>query len=209
MGRHHKSDRTRRNLLDSAFHEIYRSGFQAASLDAILENSGVTKGALYHHFENKKALGYAVVDEVIGKLFMDRCLLPLQEVDNPIDGFLDMVQKMDFPPELIQNGCPVNNLVQEMSPLDDGFRERLRKILRQWEQGVADAFRRGQGKGYVQPDADPDEVAMFLVAILQGYAALVKNSQSVRVFKSCRNGLARYLETLRVTGSARKAQEIQ
>ena len=151
----------------------------------------------------------AVVDEVIGKLFMDRWVLPLQEVDNPIDGFLDMVQKMDFPPELIQNGCPVNNLVQEMSPLDDGFRERLRKILRQWEQGTADALRRGQGKGYVQPDADPDEVAMFLVATLQGYAALVKNSQSVGVFKSCRNGLARYLETLRATGPARKAQEIQ
>ena len=209
MGRHYKSDRTRRNLLNSAFHEIHRSGFQAASLDAILENSGVTKGALYHHFENKKALGYAVVDEVIGKLVMDRWLLPLQETENPIDGFLDMLRMTDFPPELLQNGCPLNNLVQEMSPLDDGFRERLRKILRQWEQGMADAFRRGQGKGYVQPDADPEEVAMFLVATLQGYAALVKNSQSARLFKSCANGLARYLETLRATGSAQKAQEIQ
>ena len=209
MGRHYKSDRTRRNLLNSAFHEIHRSGFQAASLDAILENSGVTKGALYHHFENKKALGYAVVDEVIGKLVMDRWLLPLQETENPIDGFLDMLRMTDFPPELLQNGCPLNNLVQEMSPLDDGFRERLRKILRQWEQGMADALRRGQGKGYVQPDADPDEVAMFLVATLEGYAALVKNSQSVRVLKSCANELARYLETLRATGSAQKAQEIQ
>jgi TetR/AcrR family transcriptional regulator, transcriptional repressor for nem operon len=41
------------------------SGFRSADVNAILAAAGVTKGALYHHFENKEALGYAVVDEVI------------------------------------------------------------------------------------------------------------------------------------------------
>jgi AcrR family transcriptional regulator len=39
--------------------------FRSADVNAILAAAGVTKGALYHHFENKEALGYAVVDEVI------------------------------------------------------------------------------------------------------------------------------------------------
>jgi len=56
---------TRQKLLSAAFEEIYRSGFQAASLDRILAKAGVTKGALYHHFIDKAALGYAVVDEVV------------------------------------------------------------------------------------------------------------------------------------------------
>ena len=49
--------RTRQHLLEAAFQEIYKVGFQAASLQTILSNAGVTKGALYHHFKNKKALG--------------------------------------------------------------------------------------------------------------------------------------------------------
>src|SRR5271156_2611915 len=58
------SERTRERLLQAASREIYRSGFQSASLDTILAVAGVTKGALYYHFDSKEALGYAVVDEI-------------------------------------------------------------------------------------------------------------------------------------------------
>ena len=59
------AERTRELLLQAAFQEMCRSGFRSADLDAMLAAAGVTKGALYYHFDNKKALGYAVVDEVI------------------------------------------------------------------------------------------------------------------------------------------------
>ena len=65
-------DVTRNKLLQAAFEEIYRRGFQAASLDTILIKAGVTKGALYHHFPDKAALGYAVVDEVVKGLLLKR-----------------------------------------------------------------------------------------------------------------------------------------
>ena len=58
-------EQTRQALLEAAFEEIYRVGFQAASLDRILDRAGVTKGALYHHFKNKLELGYAVLEEVV------------------------------------------------------------------------------------------------------------------------------------------------
>jgi len=56
--------RTRERLLRAAFQEMYLSGFRSADLNAILAAAGVTKGALYHHFDSKEALGYAVVAEV-------------------------------------------------------------------------------------------------------------------------------------------------
>ena len=64
-------DGTRQKILAAAFEEIYRHGFQAASLDTIVERAGVTKGALYHHFVDKAALGRAVVDEVIRPPVLD------------------------------------------------------------------------------------------------------------------------------------------
>ena len=49
-------ERTRERLLQAAFREIHRSGFQSASIDTILAATNVTKGALYYHFESKEAL---------------------------------------------------------------------------------------------------------------------------------------------------------
>ncbi|MCD4689472.1 MAG: TetR/AcrR family transcriptional regulator, partial [Desulfuromonadaceae bacterium] len=59
------SDHTRQTILDAAAQEIHLHGFQAASLSRILATTGLTKGALYHHFPNKQALGYAVLEEDI------------------------------------------------------------------------------------------------------------------------------------------------
>src|SRR5215467_11864099 len=76
--RTHDPDRTRERLLQAAFREIHRSGFQGASIDAILAATNVTRGALYYHFENKETLGYAVVEEKVAKLTRDRWLRPMQ-----------------------------------------------------------------------------------------------------------------------------------
>jgi AcrR family transcriptional regulator len=79
-----RTDITRTKLLGAAFAEVYRHGFQAASLNGIVAAAGVTKGALFHHFAGKQALGYALVDEVVGPLLMERWLAPLATTDDPI-----------------------------------------------------------------------------------------------------------------------------
>jgi TetR/AcrR family transcriptional repressor of nem operon len=71
-------ERTRDRLLQAAFREVYRSGFQSASLDTILAAAGVTKGALYYHFDSKEALGYAIVEEVIAPDLRGKWLRPLE-----------------------------------------------------------------------------------------------------------------------------------
>src|SRR6202050_1356747 len=121
--------RTRERLLQAAAREIYRSGFQSASLDTILASAGVTKGALYHHFKNKEALGYAVVEEVISPDVRGTWVRPLQSVKDPIDALIDIVQGISVRTKVVCGGCQLNNLAQEMSPLDAGFRKRLEIIF--------------------------------------------------------------------------------
>ena len=71
-------ERTRERLLQAAFREVYRSGFQSAGIDTILAATNVTKGALYHHFESKEALGYAIVEEIIANNRPRQVVRPLQ-----------------------------------------------------------------------------------------------------------------------------------
>jgi AcrR family transcriptional regulator len=193
--------RTRERLLQAAFQEVYRSGFRGADLETILDTAGVTKGALYHHFESKEALGYTLVDEVIRRIMDDKWLRPLRNSGNPIDALIGVVRSTSLLPEHIQCGCPLNNLAQEMSPLDEGFRKRLARIFREWHDGIAEALREGQKRGLVLSDVDPDEAAVFLMAANEGCWSLAKNSQDVRVLKSGMRSMIRYLESLRARGS--------
>jgi AcrR family transcriptional regulator len=72
-------------LLQAAFHEVRRSSFQSVGINRILAASNVTKGALYHHFDSKEVLGYAIVDEIIAKLVRDTWLRPLLGDGQSID----------------------------------------------------------------------------------------------------------------------------
>ena len=196
--------RTRERLLQAAFREVYRSGFQSASLDAILAAAGVTKGALYHHFDGKEALGYAIVDEIIAPDVRGQWLRPLQRGMDPIDALIGIVQGISVRPEDVRGGCPLNNLNQEMSPLDAGFRKRLAILFRAWREGIAAALREGQIHGKVRREVEPSETAAFLIAMVEGYASLAKNAQDAKVMKAGIRNIVGWLRSLRPPGSRRR-----
>ena len=176
-----------------------RNGFRAASIDQILAETGLTKGALYHHFPNKAALGYAVVDELIGTSICSAWIEPLQRREDPIAGLLEVIESIS--PEklaaVVHTGCPLNSLAQEMSAVDDEFRQRIEAVFRAWRDGVAARLRVGQAAGFVAADVDCDQAATFFVASLEGAMGLAKNARDPGVLRSCICGLRRYLECLR------------
>jgi TetR/AcrR family transcriptional regulator, transcriptional repressor for nem operon len=196
--------RTRERLLQAAFREMYRLGFQSAGLDAILAAAGVTKGALYHHFGSKEALGYAIVEEIIAPDNRGQWLHPLEDCKDPIDALIGTVQEISVQPEAVRGGCPLINLAQEMSPLDAGFRQRLATILHDWQDGVAAALRDGQKHGKVRRDLEPAQAAGLLIAMVEGYGALAKNAQDSKVMEAGIKNIVEWLRSLRPPRGNRK-----
>ena len=197
-------ERTRERLLHAASREIYRSGFQSASLDTILAAARVTKGALYYHFENKEALGYAVVEEVISAHVHGSWVRPLQSVKDPIDALIGIVQSIPVRPEDVRGGCELNNLAQEMSPLDAGFRMRLETIFDAWREAVASVLREGQIHGSVRRDVEPTDAAGLLIAMVEGYSSLAKNAQDPKVIKAGIKNIVAWLSSLRQPGNRKR-----
>ncbi len=195
------SERTRERLLQAASREIYRSGFQSASLDTILAVAGVTKGALYYHFDSKEALGHAVVAEIIAPDVHGKWVRPFQGVKDPIDALIGAVQSIPVRPEDVRGGCQLNNLAQEMSPLDAGFRKRLARIFDAWRQAVASILREGQANGRVRRDVEPADAAALLIAMVEGYASLAKNAQDPKVMKAGIRTIVGWLRSLRSSGN--------
>jgi TetR/AcrR family transcriptional regulator, transcriptional repressor for nem operon len=198
------SERTRERLLHAASGEIYRAGFQSASLETILAVAGVTKGALYYHFKSKKALGLAVVEELIAPDVHGKWVRPFQSVKDPIDALIGAVQSIPVRPEDVRGGCQLNNLAQEMSPLDGGFRKRLAIIFDAWREAVAAVLREGQARGRVRRDVEPADAAGLLIAMVEGYASLAKNAQDPKVMKAGIRNIVGWLRSLRSAGN-RKA----
>ncbi len=190
---------TREQILFAAYREIHVNGFQSASLSNILARTGVTKGALYHHFRDKTELGYAVVDEVIARRIHQSFIQPLAHLDDPIEGFIEMIQNAGntFSMTDIELGCPLSVLAQEMAPIDEGFRTRLTDIYEQWHQSIADVLRRAKEKDLIIDDVDPYTMAVTIASIMEGSLNAAKVSQSLDKLQLCGQGLVQLLQLIR------------
>jgi TetR/AcrR family transcriptional regulator, transcriptional repressor for nem operon len=190
---------TRTQILQKNFEAMRLNGFQGVRADKVVESLSITKGALYHYFATKQELGYAIVDEIIAPHYTG-FWKPLENYGgNPIDYIKTKFHELAAicTENEAKLGCPLNNLMQEMSPLDDGFRERLQSIITQMQQSVAIGLKNGQKKKFVRKDIDPTKTALFLISSLEGAYGVAKTLQNRAAFETVMSGLTDYLETLR------------
>ena len=191
-------DQTRQRLLQSAFAEMHRNGFRGASLETILKETGVTKGALYHHFGSKAKLGLAVIDEIV-RPFVEDNWQPVLVADNVIDGAIALTRRLTEERNQIalELGCPFNNLIQEMSPIDEQFRDALNQILQTWRDGMVAGIKLGQQRGQVRADVDPSATGDFIISAIEGCVGMSKASQSRTFYYNGMQGLEQFLNQLR------------
>ena len=189
---------TRKALLEAGFGEIRLHGFQAAGIERILRQTGLTKGAFFHHFPTKKDLGYAVVDEVVAGMITGQWVTPLTDTDAPLatmaQAFAGGIAVLETERPIL--GCPLNNIAQEMSPIDTGFQQRTQAVFDLWLAAFRSALANGQRAHSVRPDVDPDQVAFALVAQIEGTLSLAKNAQDPAALRIGLAGFRRYLDEL-------------
>lgn len=189
---------TRDRILETAFHEFHRNGFQGGSINRIVADAGITKGALFHHFAGKNELGYAVVDEVIHPEVREKWIRPLEETNDPVRTLRQVLYRSaETGVDDLCQGCPLNNLSQEMSPLDEGFRNRINAIYDAQRNAIKGAFERGIKAGLVRKTVNAERAAAFIVAALTGMVGTAKNAQCKKLMMAAGEGLIDYLDSLK------------
>ncbi len=192
-------ENTRMKILNAAFQEMHRHGYQGMRIDQVLNNTQLKKGALYHHFSSKQALGYAVLEERIQKRISELWIEPLKNYSNPLEGIHSLFKKLDtvWSDEFFNLGCPLNNLAQEMSPIDEGFRERVEDFFQYWKSAIEDALKNGQKQGIVDKTINTNDCSLFILVAMEGALGMTKNHQNKEVYYSCARELERYLNSLK------------
>ncbi len=179
MVRKNNPTQTRKEILEMAATLIHQHGYKGMRVDEVVEKTGLTKGAIYYHFPNKQALGYAVVDDILGCQFKEFWSESLAQPGNVIDVLAQSFQNMCEGLEQcdLEVGCPLTNIGSEMSFEDEGFRLRIIQIFDDWTDGIEELISKGIESGEVRPDVDAKKTAQFLVASFQGIQCCAKQTK--------------------------------
>ncbi len=189
----------RTRLLEAARDVIRQKGFTATTVDDLCKAAGVTKGAYFHHFENKEALGTAAADfwtETTSALFADA---PYHASDDPLERVLGYV---DFRKAIIVGGlaeftCLVGTMTQETFESYPAIRDACAaSILGHAATLEPDIEATMRDHGIASDDWTAQSLARHTQAVLQGAFILVKATGDLEIARESVDHLKRYIELL-------------
>ncbi len=189
------SARTR--LLDAALAAVRTKGFTATSVDDLCTTAGVTKGAFFHHFPSKEALGVAAArhwSDTTAPLFQTA---PYHRHADPLDrvlGYIDFRIAM-IAGELQDFSCFAGTTVQEMFAVSEPIRaaagESIAGHARRLEADIGEAMAACGVTGI-----EPASLALHFQGVLQGAFILAKAMGDPEVGRDQIRHLRRYVELL-------------
>jgi TetR/AcrR family transcriptional repressor of nem operon len=164
---------TRALLLDTAERLVMQNGYAATSVDQILEESGSSKGAFFHHFDSKRSLARALVQRYVDAdlVMLDRGLDAAAAVTDPVDRALAFLRFYEeWAEELVSEdtACLYITVLSEHDLLDPETREEIDRAVRGWRVAFAELLRAGLDAAGVVDGPDPEDLADHLFATFEG-----------------------------------------
>jgi len=158
-----RADTTRLQILRAASRQFARKSYSLVSLDDILADAEVTKGAMYFHFRSKHALAAAIIDyrAAVGRASVDQLLArKLSGLETLIDiSYLVAIE--DISDEIARAGL---NLLESVGRTD-GLQAN---VLGQWVTAFTAIAGKAVRDGDITDDRDPESVARMLVSMYLG-----------------------------------------
>jgi TetR/AcrR family transcriptional regulator, transcriptional repressor for nem operon len=198
----------RQKLLEAALSLVRTKGYAATTVDDICAAAGVTKGAFFHHFRNKEALGIAVADywsEMTGAFFE---AAPYHKYKDPLDrvlGYIDF-RKAILTGKVPEFTCLVGTMVQEVYETCPAIREACDASISghaaKVEVDIAEAIKRHG----IRAKWTAGSLALHTQAVLQGAFILAKAKGGAAVAEESTDHLRRYIELL-FQSAKREAKE--
>lgn len=201
---------TRQTLIDKGYELINMYGYHAVSVDRIINEVGLTKGAFYYHFDNKHHFVAAIIEERVEKEIHSKFIEPINMRGNPMFILSDLLQeKLINDKSLAQNiGSPLTNFIVELShePNDYDLQLQLKEILDQWKVALINLLYRGIEDGYLNRHINTEPVAEFIINSLEGVRTLKRTRNDKSLFFNYIEQFKNYLDTLKISEEENKTK---
>lgn len=194
----------REQLIQTMFISLYHEGYHACNLIDLLKRAGSSKGGLYHYFGSKKELALESIKTVLEPFIESFWKNGLQKENDPIVALESLLKKLPHTillqniPFDIRYGCPLNNLIHELSANDEDFSTLLASLLTTWQDAIADAFERAINANIIRADVNVQQLAYFVIASIEGSLSIAKGHRDEEAYHSSIAILITYLNILKI-----------
>lgn len=193
-----KAQAAKDKLLNAALALIREKGFSAMTVEELCARAGVTKGAFFHYFKSKEALGVAAAEHwsaVTGALF-ERA-----PYHDPVDPLERVLAYIEFRRALLRGTvpeftCVVGTMVQETYGQCPEIRDACAASIFGHAGTLTDDIAEAMAKHGIASSFTADSLAAHTQAVLQGAFILAKAKNDVGVAIESVDHLRRYVELL-------------
>ncbi|HVH24833.1 MAG TPA: helix-turn-helix domain-containing protein [Pseudonocardia sp.] len=149
----------RQRILDGARSCFSRYGYEGATVRRLEQATGLSRGAIFHHFRDKDALFFALAEQDAGRM-----------VDVVAEqGLVQVMRELLASPDPLESGWTGTFLeVARRSRTDPGFRERWRARSGALSMAIRGRLERQAGAGALRSDVPIGVLASYLELVLDG-----------------------------------------
>ena len=195
-----KGEATRTMVLERAATLFNQKGYFATSLSDIMSATGLEKGGIYNHFANKDALALAAFDFVVQRMRLAFAAV-IRSNHNAVERIRSIVAIFTTIPQgfPVPGGCPVMNTAIESDNAHPALRDKARAVMREWQTFIRKVIATGVRSGELPGSLDPEHLASFLIAALEGAVMLSSLYDDPAHMDRTADHLRRYIDELALT----------
>ena len=187
-----KGERTRARIVEVAARLVHERGVAGTTLDDVRKAAGVSGSQLSHYFAGKDELVQAVTDYQAGVIAGNQRQADLGSLDG-LRSWRDMVIAAARATQG-EGGCPLGSLAGQLAETDPQARALIAAGFEQWQAAISEGLRGLHDAGHLPSGTDPDDLAVTLLAGLQGGLLLAQVQRDTRPLETAVDtilGLAR------------------
>src|SRR5271156_4874745 len=189
-----KGEQTRQDIIRKAAPIFNQRGYDGAALSDLMKATGLEKGGIYRHFENKEQLAAEAFDYAWQETVAARTH-DLDAIPNSVDRLKKWVTNFVERRGAIPGGCPLLNTAIDSDDGNSVLRERARNALHGWRDSLVAVIRAGIKAREIRPRIDAKSLATLIISTLEGAIMVCRLERSDETPRAVRGHLDKYFET--------------
>ena len=167
-------------VLDRAMDTFWENGYEATSMNDLVNATGLHKGSIYQVFNNKHALFVAALRRYLEAMlsskneFLKNAATPLEGIYSVAHGMVDLADGDSLCPK----GCMAVNAIIEMVPHDPEVEQIMDEHLTLMRNSLIDIVSQAQEAEQIDKSKSPEVIAMLIITFMTGLGAELKGSMT-------------------------------
>lgn len=163
-----KAEKTKQFIIETAAPIFNKKGVAGTTIDDVLSATGLAKGCLYNHFENKEVLASETVDYLLYKIRVNSQAALDKETTakGKLFAYLDL--RLDTQNRLFEGGCPILNFGTESDDTNAHIKLKVKKIIQSAFKLIQGIVEEGIAKKEFSKDFNGEEFAVKVFTLMEG-----------------------------------------